>query len=251
MVSAALVAAIGLSTVTWQQYQRAKVSEVRALAASSQGLFASDQQLDAMVAAVQAKRALQALLRPDDDTQRQVNQALNRAVFGSHESNRLTRHEGGVLTVDISSDGNTIVTGSNDKTARLWGKDGTLLQTFPHQDTVHRVAFSPTGDRVITGSLDGTLQVWSVDGQKIHHIQAHDQPVWGVAVSPDGKFMASASSDRTIKLWQTNGTLAATLPTTPLLDTGMNQNCKFKKRYVSTVASGKGATCSRGGIPAK
>ncbi len=214
VVSAALVAAMGLSTVTWQQYQRAKVSEVRALAASSQGLFASDQQLDAMVAAVQAKRALQALLRPDDETQRQVDQALNRAVFGSNEVNRFTQHEGGVLTVDISPDGNTIVTGSNDKTARLWGKDGTLLHTLFHQDTVHRVVFSPKGDRVITGSLDGTLQVWSVDGQKLHHIQAHDQPVWGVSVSPDGNFMASASSDRTIKLWRADGTLEATLPTT-------------------------------------
>jgi WD40 repeat protein len=214
LISTALVGALSLSFLTWRQYQRAKASEVGALAASSQGLFASNQQLDAMVAAVKAKRGLQQLARPDEAIQKQVDQALNQAVFGSNEFNRLTGHEGGVLTVDMSPDGNTIVTGSNDKTVRLWGRDGTLLQTLSHQDTVHRVAFSPIGDRIITGSLDGTLQVWSVDGQQLHHIQAHEQPVWGVAVSPDGKLMASASSDRTIKLWRAAGSLKTALPVT-------------------------------------
>lgn len=64
VVSAALVAALGLSTLTWQQYQRAKASEVEALAASSQGLFATNQQLDAMVAAIRAKEALGLLTGP-------------------------------------------------------------------------------------------------------------------------------------------------------------------------------------------
>jgi WD40 repeat protein len=209
-----LVVALGLSALTWYQYQRAKANEVGALAASSQGLFASNQQLDAVVAAVKAKRGLQQLVRPAGEIQKQVDQVLNQAVFGSNEFNRLTRHEGGVLTVDISPDGNTIVTGSNDKTVRLWSKDGTLLQTLPHQGTVHRVVFSPTGDRVITSSLDGTLQVWSINGQKRLHIQAHGQPIWGVAVSPDGKLIASASGDRTIKLWHADGTPVATLPVT-------------------------------------
>jgi len=214
LISTALVGALSLSFLTWRQYQRAKASEVGALAASSQGLFASNQQLDAMVAAVKAKRGLQQLISPDEELQKQVDQALNQAVFGSNEFNRLTRHEGGVLTVDMSPDGNTIVTSSNDKTVRLWGKDGTLLHTLSHQDTVHRVVFSPTGDRIITSSLDGTLQVWSLNGQKLLHLQAHEQPIWGVAVSPDGRFMASASGDRTIKLWRADGTPVVTLPVT-------------------------------------
>ena len=64
LISTALVGALSLSFLTWRQYQRAKASEVGALAASSQGLFASNQQLDAMVAAVKAKRGVAAVDQP-------------------------------------------------------------------------------------------------------------------------------------------------------------------------------------------
>jgi WD40 repeat protein len=214
VVSTALAAALGLSFLTWRQYQRAKASEVSALAASSQGLFASDQQLDAMVAAVKAKRRLQGLVRPDEAIQRQVNQVLNQAVFGTNEFNRFTGHDGVVLAVDVNPNGTIIATGGNDKTVKLWARDGTLLQTLQPQGTVYRVAFSPIAEQVVISTVEGTLQVWSIDGQKRVHLQAHDFPIWGVAVSPDGNLMASASSDRTIKLWRTDGTLQATLPTT-------------------------------------
>lgn len=213
VVSTALLGALGLSWFSWQQYQHAKESEVRALASSSQGLFASNQQLDAMVEAVRAKRAMQKLAAADEATQMQVFEALNQAVFGSNEFNRLTGHAGGVLSVDITQDGQFIATASTDKTVKLWSIDGTLLRTLAHPDTVFRVAFSPSGRQILTGSLDGTLQIWSFEGELLNRIQAHQQSVWGVAFSPDGQLIASASGDRTIKLWQADGTLLKTFST--------------------------------------
>lgn len=211
MAAIAVVGAVGLSFVSWQNYQRAKVSEVRALASSSAGLFASGQQLDAVVTAIQAMRTLDNLFKPDEATVIKVNQALNQANFGSNEYNRLTRHRGGVLSIDISSDGKLIATASNDKTVKLWTRDGTLLKSLPHQDTVHRVVFSPDGQQLLTGSLDGQAQIWTSKGQHLLDIQAHSLPVWGVAMSPDGQLMATASGDRTIKLWRTDGTLVNVL----------------------------------------
>ena len=216
VVSTALVGALGLSWITWQQYQRSQLGEVKALTSSSQGQFASHQQLNAMVEALRAYRALGRVRSPGSDLRDGVNAVLNQTVFGSNESNRLTGHRGGVLTVDISPDGQWIATGSNDKTVILWAKDGRLAHRLAHQNTVHRVAFTADSQRVVTGSLDGTVQVWDLEGRPVQRIQAHNQPVWGVGTSPDGQWIASAGGDRTVKLWRTDGTLAQTLPTTTI-----------------------------------
>jgi WD40 repeat protein len=213
VVSTAFMAASGLSWISWQQYQRGRESEVRALASSSHGLFASHQKLDAMVEAVRAKHALEKLASADEMTRMQVDAALNQAIFGSNEFNRLTDHQGAVLSVDISRDGQFMVTASNDKTVKIWNLNGSLRRTIPQDDTVQSVAFSPNGQHILTGSLDGTLHVWSLTGELLYQIPAHQQAIWGVAFSPDGQRLASASGDRTIKLWRADGTLFKTLTT--------------------------------------
>lgn len=216
VVSTALVGALGLSWITWRQYQRSQLGEVKALTSSSQGQFTSHQQLNAMVEALRAYRALGRVQAPGATLRDGVKAVLNQTVFGSNERNRLTRHRGGVLTVAISPDGQWMATGSNDRTVMLWAKDGRLAHRLAHQNTVHRVAFTADSQRVVTGSLDGTVQVWDLAGALVQRLQAHDQPVWGVGTSPDGQWMASAGGDRTVKIWRTDGTLAQTLPATSI-----------------------------------
>ncbi len=216
VVSTALVGALGLSWIIWQQYQHSQLGEVKALISSSNGQFASHQQLNAMVEALRAYRALEQVHSPGIDLLDGVNAVLNQTVFGSNERNRLTGHRGGVLTLDISPDGQWIATGSNDRTMILWARDGRLVHRLEHQNTVHRVAFTADSQRVVTGSLDGTVQVWDLEGRQVQRIQAHDQPVWGVGTSPDGQWIASAGGDRTVKIWRTDGTLAQTLPATSI-----------------------------------
>jgi hypothetical protein len=96
---------LGLSLFAGRQFYVAKQSEVKALASSSQGQFASNQQLNAMVAAIKAQRILQRYRFRDEQTRQQVTQVLNQAVFGSNEVNRLTGHHGAVIGLDISPDG--------------------------------------------------------------------------------------------------------------------------------------------------
>ncbi|MFL6119207.1 P-loop NTPase fold protein [Actinophytocola sp.] len=113
-------------------------------------------------------------------------------------------HTAAVRAISVSEYGDLIVTGSADRTARLWnssgGDDGVLTG---HDSAVSAVATWP-GDnsRVITGSEDGTIVVWDRFG----HVQdgrpmAHGAQVWALAISPDGKRIFSGGNDRKVKVW--------------------------------------------------
>ena len=209
-ISLAFLIASGLGLFAFQQYREARLSEIKALASSSQGLFASNHQLDAMIEAIKAKRKLDSLGGVDTETNNNVEIALKQTVYNNNEFNRLIGHKGSVLSVDISPDDRLIATASNDKTVKLWNRDGMLLKTLKHIATVYRVAFSPDSRMIVSGSLDGSVKLWRVDGTLVKTIQAHQAPVWGVAFSPDGKLIASASADKTVKVWRVDGTLLKT-----------------------------------------
>ncbi len=58
-----------------------------------------------------------------------------------------------------------VVTGSHDKTARIWNvRTGeTVTRLVGHSDCVTDVAFSCSGEYVLTSSRDKTIRVWSVE----------------------------------------------------------------------------------------
>ena len=72
-----------------------------------------------------------------------------------------------------------------------------------HTDSVLAVAFSPNGKLIVSGSSDKTVRLWQVDnGKLIRTRERHEAPVNIVAFSVDGKRFWSASSENdTIRSW--------------------------------------------------
>jgi WD40 repeat protein len=126
---------------------------------------------------------------------------------------RLAGHGGNVLTAAFSPDGQYVVTGSEDKTARVWSVEGQALAQLEHGAPVAAVAVSPEGRRVVTtscdngSSLDSIAKVWSTDGKLLARLVGHQGCVLSAAFSPDGRDVLTRSSDHTARLWSLEGTL--------------------------------------------
>ena len=57
-----------------------------------------------------------------------------------------------------------LITGSLDRTARLWElQTGKLLRTLKHSDYVNAAVFSNDGKYILTGSDDGQARIWDTD----------------------------------------------------------------------------------------
>lgn len=67
----------------------------------------------------------------------------------------------------FSPDGLTIVSGSDDKTIKLWDVQTGLpiIILFGHESYVESVAFSPDGKNVVSGGYDKTVKVWHMPWQ--------------------------------------------------------------------------------------
>ena len=99
----------------------------------------------------------------------------------------------------FSPDGETVITGSDDRTARLWdaATGRPVGPPLTHRGTVCAVAFSPDGKTVITGSQDNTARLWdAATGQPLGPTLTHQGTVFAVAFSPDGKTVITGARTR-------------------------------------------------------
>ncbi|KAK5202848.1 hypothetical protein LTR96_011230 [Exophiala xenobiotica] len=116
----------------------------------------------------------------------------------------LAGHSELVTAVAFSPNGRQIVSGSWDKTIRIWdATTGQVEKTLAgHSGAVDAVAFSPDGRQIVSGSRDNTIKIWdATTGQVEKTLAGHSAGVTAVAFSPDGRRIVSGSGDETIKIW--------------------------------------------------
>lgn len=127
-----------------------------------------------------------------------------------------TGHTEAVRSLAVSKDGTTMVTGSADRTVRVWDvTSGKQMRSFQgHLAEVVAVAIRPDGRQVASAGDDGTIRLWELSTNDDHRAftEAGDS-LWSVAFSPDGKRVATAGADKIIRIYgTTNGKLEKELP---------------------------------------
>jgi len=117
----------------------------------------------------------------------------------------LLGHAAPVVSLSFSADSARLVSGSADKTARVWqladAKFPEIARFSGHSGSVTGVAFSSDGTQVLSGAADHSLKLWNVaDGELIMDFPGHTGPIVGVAMGPSNQ-PVSAAADKTIRIW--------------------------------------------------
>ncbi|GBM18224.1 WD repeat-containing protein 3 [Araneus ventricosus] len=121
-------------------------------------------------------------------------------------------HEFPVTCLDISYDSTLIITGSNDRTIRIWSMEfGSCNRRLkianekglPNDKGITCLQFLAKTHLFFSGSKDHLVRQWDADNfQKIITLKGHQNEITAMAASPDGTFIVTASKDRSIRTWE-------------------------------------------------
>jgi guanine nucleotide-binding protein subunit beta-2-like 1 protein len=155
----------------------------------------------------------------------------------------LSGHSECVSCVVLSSDGQFALSGSWDRSMRLWDLNtGATVRNFQengHKKDVFSVAFSGDNRQIVSGSRDKTIKLWNTLAECKYTIEEdmHTDWVSCVVFSPSAKMplIVSAGWDKLVKVWNLSN---CKLRTNLVGHTGVVYTC---------TVSPDGSLCASGG----
>ncbi|XP_023701786.1 guanine nucleotide-binding protein G(I)/G(S)/G(T) subunit beta-1 isoform X1 [Periplaneta americana] len=115
-------------------------------------------------------------------------------------------HTGDVMSLSLSPDMRTFVSGACDASAKLWDiREGSCKQTFPgHESDINAVTFFPNGYAFATGSDDATCRLFDIRADQELAMYSHDNIICGitsVAFSKSGRLLLAGYDDFNCNVW--------------------------------------------------
>ncbi|MED6272218.1 Echinoderm microtubule-associated protein-like 6 [Characodon lateralis] len=111
--------------------------------------------------------------------------------------------EGELWALDLHPKQPVAVTGSDDRSVRLWSlMDHTLLARCNMEESVRSVSFNNDGSQLALGMRDGSFTVLRVrDMTEVVHIKDRKEVIHELKFSPDSSFLAVGSNDGLVDIY--------------------------------------------------
>ncbi len=140
----------------------------------------------------------------------------------------LTQHVGRVLSTLYHPNGNYFVTGSEDKTLKVWDPETyTVLVSFDgNDDAVYSLAYATGENVIVSGAADNVVRTWRVTqnengitrGAPVRQFNGHQAPVYTVdtGIWNGDEVIVSGGADTRVIVWNIrNGNRHRTFEDTP------------------------------------
>jgi WD40 repeat protein/serine/threonine protein kinase len=108
------------------------------------------------------------------------------------------------VRAEFSPDGNRVVTGAEDGTARVWdvGTGQPVGEVMEHESAVTAARFSLDGQRVVTVTREGKVQLWDPGtGKPEGRSITHGGGVLDAHFTDDGQQLVTVAHDHTARAW--------------------------------------------------
>ncbi|MBN2519194.1 MAG: caspase family protein, partial [Bacteroidales bacterium] len=134
---------------------------------------------------------------------------LIKIIPGNSQENSIetvvqTGHYAAVTAVAYSHDGNYIVTGSKDKTIKLWNaNDGKEIRSYlGNKGTIIYLEFDNHNTKLLSVCDDGTIKIWDVlTSRLIKEFTIEDDYLISASFNPDGDQIVTGSKKSFVSTW--------------------------------------------------
>lgn len=155
----------------------------------------------------------------------QQNSVSLRSISDGKEVKKFDGHTGPVSGVALSADASQLISGSQDKSIRVWTvESGAMVRQIDTPSPVHDLCLTLDGKLIISAHEDAVIRVWNVaapeaalpegEAEKpVRELKGHSKPVRSLALLlPAGQILVSGADDNTARLWTiSNGKATRTL----------------------------------------